>query len=180
MGRLPWSLADYAPESGLLLDLESARERDRIGSKLEARARPLCVRALEWRADGDCSDNVCRVGVALNERLTIQLFLLTRPTGGMFAVVFCCVFLLVSIVFFFLFESRASSGFSSSVLVFPGAAAEVAQQQGCSSCSSSSSCCHSSFHHAPEISGSGFCWIWIFFCTPAIRNLKKESGGSVC
>ncbi len=77
-----------APESGI-----GERETESVQS-WKARARPLRARALEWRADGDCSDKVCRVAVALNERLTIQLFLLTRPTGGlyMFAVVFCCVF----------------------------------------------------------------------------------------
>jgi hypothetical protein len=135
VGRYAWSLADYALESCLLLESARERETESVQSwkqELVLRARPVCVRALEWRADGDCSDEVCRVGVALNERLTIQLFL-TRPTGGMFAVVFCCAFFMFSKSFFFLFESQTSSGLSSSVLEFPGAADEVAQQQGCSS-----------------------------------------------
>jgi hypothetical protein len=46
VGRHAWSLADYAAESGLLLDLESARERGRIGSKLEAKSSSsVCARA---------------------------------------------------------------------------------------------------------------------------------------
>jgi hypothetical protein len=75
--------------------------------------------------------------------------------------------------FFFLFESRTSSGLSSSVLESPGAANEVAQQQGCSSCSSCSFC-RSSFHHAPEISGSGFCWIWIFLYTRNSEPFRRK------
>jgi hypothetical protein len=91
VGGHAWSLADYAPESALLLDLESARERQnrfKAGSK----ELVLCVCARSSGARTKIAATKCaELLVALNERLTIQLFLLTRPTGGMFAVVFCCV-----------------------------------------------------------------------------------------
>ncbi len=172
VGRYARSLADYAPEYGFLL--ESARERDRIGSKLEARARPLCVCARSSGARTEIAGTKCAELVSRSmSDWRSNSFLLTRPTGGMFAVVFCCVFFMFSKSFFFLFESRTSSGLSSSVLESPGAANEVAQQQGCSSCSSCSFC-RSSFHHAPEISGSGFCWIWLFLYTRNSEPFRRK------
>jgi hypothetical protein len=61
VGRHVWSLADYAPESGLLLDLESASERQnrfKAGSKSSssvcARARVARGRRLQRQSVQSC------------------------------------------------------------------------------------------------------------------------------
>ncbi len=172
VGRYAWSLADYAPESGFLL--ESARERETESVQSWKQELVLCVCARSSGARTEIAGTKCAELVSRSmSDWRSNSFLLTRPTRGMFAVVFFCVFFMFSKSFFFLFESRTSSGLSSSVLEFPGAADEVAQQQGCSSCSSSSFC-RSSFHHAPEISGSGFCWIWIFLYTSNSEPFRRK------